>query len=87
MPGHWVGKMKLMGKPIDWFAFDYRPISPSHIHGIFEGGSMGNLFTSFFVADYKGTKTIMARNGGILSGFYRTSYFVLDKIDIKNNET
>ena len=87
MQGHWVGDMTLMGKKIQWFAFDYRPISPSHIHGIFEGGSIGNLFTSFFVADYKGTKTIVARNGGILSGIYRTSYFVLEKVKLSTNES
>lgn len=80
MQGHWVGSMTLMGTNYDWMAFDYRAISPSHVHGIFEGGTMGNLFTSFFVAEYKGTKTLMARNGGILNGIYRTSYFVLDNI-------
>ena len=80
MQGHWVGSMNLMGTDFDWMAFDYRPIAPSHIHGIFEGRSMGNLFTSFFVAKYKGKRTIMARNGGILNGIYRTSYFVLDQV-------
>lgn len=82
MKGHWVGNMNLMGQKFEWFSFDYRPISPSHIHGIYEAGSMGNLFTSFFIADYKGTKTIMARNGGLLNGIYRTSYFVLDQVKI-----
>jgi hypothetical protein len=77
MQGHWVGKMNLMGQKMPWFALDYRAIGTSQVHGIFEGGSMGNLFTSFFVANYKGTQTIMARNGGILNGIYRTSYFVL----------
>mgnify|MGYP000191580367 CR=1 FL=1 len=86
MQGHWVGDINLMGEKIPWFAFDYRPISEAHIHGIFEGGTMGNLFTSFFIADYKGTKTIMARNGGILNGIYRTSYFVLDKVELSDNE-
>lgn len=80
LQGHWVGSMNLMGTDYDWMAFDYRAISPSHVHGIFEGGTIGNLFTSFFVADFKGTKTLMARNGGMLNGIYRTSYFVLDRI-------
>ena len=51
------------------------------MHGIFEGGTVGNLFTSFFVADYRGVRTLMARNGGILNGIYRTSYFLLSEID------
>lgn len=81
MPGHWTGTNLVMTDQYDWFAFDYRPISPSHVHGIFEGGTFGNLFTSFFIADFEGTHTLMARNGGILSGIYRTSYFVLDSVD------
>lgn len=85
MPGHWVGDMVIMGKQYDWFSFDYRPISPAHIHGIYEGGTMGNLFTSFFISHFKGKKTIMARNGGILNGTYRTSYFVLDKVELSAN--
>lgn len=80
MQGHWVGRMNLMGQDYDWMAFDYRPISPSHVHGIFEGGTIGNLFTSFFVANLNGKRTIMARNGGLLNGIYRTSYFVLDQV-------
>ena len=80
LQGHWVGSMNLMGQDLDWMAFDFRPIAPSHIHGIFEGGTIGNLFTSFFVADFKGRRTIMARNGGILNGIYRTSYFVLEDV-------
>lgn len=78
--GQWVGINRVAGITFDWFSFDYRPISPSHVHGIYEGGSMGNLFTSFFIADFKGKKTIMARNGGVLNGIYRTSYFVMDSI-------
>ena len=69
-----------MGRDFEWWAFDFRPIAPSHIHGLFEGGTIGNLFTSFFVADFKGKRTIMARNGGVLNGNYRTSYFVLDQV-------
>ena len=84
MQGHWVGSMNLMGIDYDWMAFDYRPIAPSHIHGIFEGGSIGNLFTSFFVANFNGKKTLMARNGGMLNGIYRTSYFVLDQVKYGN---
>ena len=80
LQGHWVGSMNLMGQDFDWMAFDFRPIAPSHIHGIFEGGTIGNLFTSFFVADFNGKRTVMARNGGILNGIYRTSYFVLDEV-------
>ncbi len=86
MQGHWIGYNQVLSWEWEWFGFDYRPISPSHIFGIFEGGTMGNLFTSFFVADFKGTKTIMARNGGVLSGIYRTSYFVLDSVHSENGE-
>ena len=86
MQGHWVGSMMLMGQNIDWMAFDYRAIAQSHVHGIFEGGTIGNLFTSFFVANFKGRKTIMARNGGLLNGIYQTSYFGLDKVRYKRNE-
>ncbi|MGI9518391.1 MAG: c-type cytochrome domain-containing protein, partial [Pirellulaceae bacterium] len=81
MQGHWVGSMNLMGQDFDWMAFDFRAIAPSHVHGIFEGGTIGNLFTSFFVTNFNAKRTIMARNGGILNGIYRTSYFVLDKVE------
>jgi len=87
MQGHWVGSMDIMSDHYDWFAFDYRAIGPAHVHGIFEGGTMGNLFTSFFVTDYKGTRTIMARNGGLLNGIYRTSYFLLDRVEYSGNES
>lgn len=80
MQGHWVGSMLILGTEYDWFAFDYRAISPSHVFGIYESGSAGNLLTSFFVTTFKGKKTIMARNGGLLNGIYRTSYFVLDSV-------
>ncbi len=87
MQGHWTGINRVIADDYPWFAFDYRAISPSHIHGIHEGGTQGNLLTSFFVTDYKGTRTIMARNGGLLNGIYRTSYFVMDSISsIANNE-
>lgn len=80
MQGHWVGTNRVLSYDYEWFAYDYRAISPSHVHGIYEGGSMGNLFTSFFAADFMDTRTIMARNGGLLNGIYRTSYFVLDSV-------
>jgi len=76
--GHWVGVNRVIADDYPWFAFDYRAISSNHVHGIFEGGTFGNLFTTFFVTDFKDTRTIMARNGGVLNGIYRTSYFVLD---------
>jgi hypothetical protein len=85
MQGHWVGKNEVLSWKYDWFAFDYRAVSSSHVFGIFEGGTMGNLFTSFFVTDYMGKRTIMARNGGLLNGIYRTSYFVLDKVERSGN--
>ncbi|HAP60146.1 MAG TPA: hypothetical protein DCR93_11840 [Cytophagales bacterium] len=86
MQGHWVGTNQVLSWEWDWFAFDYRAISPSHVFGIYEGGTMGNLLTSFFVTDFGGTRTIMARNGGVLSGIYRTSYFVLDSVRTEDGE-
>ena len=80
MQGHWVGMNRVIATDYPWFAFDYRAISPSHVHGIHEGGTQGNLLTSFFVTEFKKTRTIMARNGGLLNGIYRTSYFVMDSI-------
>lgn len=81
MQGHWIGINRVIADDYPWFGWDYRAISKSHIQGIHEGGSMGNLFTSFFVTNYKNKRTIMARNGGLLNGIYRTSYFVLDKVE------
>jgi hypothetical protein len=81
MQGHWVGTNRVIADDYLWFGWDYRAISKSHIHGIHEGGSMGNLLTSFFVTNYKNKRTIMARNGGLLNGIYRSSYFVLDKVE------
>lgn len=80
MQGHWVGSMLIIADELDWFAFDFRATAPSQIHGIFEGGTIGNLFNSFFVTDFKNTRTIMVRNGGLLNGIYRTSYFVMDSV-------
>lgn len=87
MQGHWIGSMNLMGQEFEWMAFDFRPIGPSHVHGMFEGGTIGNLFTSFFVTRFKGTRTIMVRNGGLLNGIYRTSYFVLHEVSTSGGET
>jgi len=84
MQGHWTGTNRVIADAYDWFAFDYRANSPSSVHGIFDGGSMENLLTTFYVTDFKGKRTLMARNGGVLSGIYRISYFVLDKIE--NND-
>ena len=78
MQGHWQGANQVMAWEWEWFGYDFRAISPSHLFGIFEGGSMGNLFNSYYVTDFEGTQTIMVRNGGVLSGIYRTSYFVMD---------
>lgn len=80
MQGHWVGSNHIIADDWEWFSFDFRALSSSIVHGMFEGGSMGNLFTSFFVTDYKEKRTLMARNGGVLNGIYRTSYFVLDSV-------
>ncbi|OIQ18109.1 MAG: hypothetical protein BM557_07790 [Flavobacterium sp. MedPE-SWcel] len=85
MQGHWVGNNLVINQEYPFFAWDYRAISPSHTFGIHEGGSAGNLFTSFFVTNYKGKRTIMARNGGLLNGIYRTSYFVMDKVENREN--
>ncbi len=85
--GLWIGTNHVLSWEFDWFAFDFRPISSSHVFNMFEGGTMGNLLNSFFVTDYKGTRTIMARNGGVLNGIYRTSYFVLDSIKTSGNST
>lgn len=86
MQGQWVGINRVIADDYPWFGFDYRAISPSQIHGIFEGGTQGNLLTSFFVTEYKGKRTIMARNGGLLNGIYRTSYFVMDSVAYTNND-
>lgn len=86
MQGHWTGDLFLMGQHLEWFAFDYRAIAPSHVHGLFEGGTIGNLFTSFFVTNFRGTRTLMARNGGMLNGIYRTSYLVLANVADEDGE-
>lgn len=86
MQGHWVGKNRVMSLDFPWFGWDFRAISPSHVQAIYEGGTFGNLFLSFFVTNYKNKRTIMARNGGLLNGIYRTSYFVLDKVEDQGSE-
>ncbi|MDH7447564.1 hypothetical protein [Aquimarina sp. 2201CG14-23] len=85
MQGQWIGSNRVIADDYDFFAWDYRANSPSQVHGIFEGGSLGNLLTSFFVTDFKNKRTIMARNGGLLNGIYRSSYFVLDSVRTDTN--
>ncbi|PCE64788.1 hypothetical protein [Sediminicola luteus] len=81
LQGQWLGINSVAGIEYNWFVWDYRAIAPSQLHGIHEGGSMGNLFNTFYIADFKGKKTIMARNGGVLNGIYRSSYFVMDRAE------
>jgi len=79
--GHWVGQNETAFGIFDWFAFDFRPISASHSHSIYEGGTVQNIITSVFIADYDGKQQIMARNGGWLGTQYRATYFVLDRAE------
>lgn len=81
LSGHWVGENKTAFGTFEWFAFDFRPISPSHVHSIYEGGTNQNIITSVFIANFEGRKQIMARNGGWLGNQYRATYFVLDIAD------
>ena len=78
LSGHWVGQNQTAFGNFDWFAFDFRPISSSHLHSIYEGGTNQNIITSIFIADFEGKKQLMARNGGWLGSQYRATYFVLD---------
>ncbi len=78
LSGHWVGSNKTAFGDYDWFAFDFRPISASHLHSIYEGGTNSNIITSIFIADFEGEQKIMGRNGGWLGNQYRATYFVLD---------
>ncbi|QTN39810.1 hypothetical protein HZ996_11865 [Cryomorphaceae bacterium] len=78
LKGHWIGSNETVYGPYAWFAFDFRPISPSHLHSIYEGGTNQNIITSLFIADFDGQHRIMARNGGWLGPQYRATYFVLD---------
>ncbi len=84
--GHWVGSNETAFGFYDWFAFDFRPISPSHSHSIYEGAANQNIITSIFLAEYEGKKQIMARNGGWLGNQYRATYFILDKAENRNQE-
>ena len=79
--GHWVGSNETAFGNFDWFAFDFRPISASHLHSIYEGGTNQNIITSVFIADFEGKLQLMARNGGWLGNQYRATYFVLDKAE------
>ncbi len=81
LTGHWVGTNETAFGNFDWFAFDFRPISASHLHSIYEGGTNQNIITSVFIADFEGRQQIMARNGGWLGNQYRATYFVLDKAE------
>ena len=81
LSGHWVGSNETAFRIYDWFAFDFRPISSSHLHSIYEGGTNQNIITSIFVTDHNGTQQIMARNGGWLGNQYRATYFVLDRAE------
>lgn len=83
--GHWVGSNETAFGFFDWFAFDFRPISSSHTHSIYEGSTNSNIITSFFIADFEGKQQIMARNGGWLGNQYRATYFVLDRAEITND--
>ena len=82
LKGHWIGTNDTAFGSFDWFAFDFRPISSSHLHSIYEGASLQNIITSIFVADFEGEQKIMARNGGWLGPQYRATYFVLDQAEI-----
>lgn len=84
--GLWIGEQSVVGLDFPYMPWDFRAISESHVHGIYEGGTAGNLLTSFFVTDYKGKRTIMSRNGGDLNGIYRSSYFVLDSVNHSNGD-
>lgn len=85
LSGHWVGTNDTAYGVYDWFAFDFRPISSSHVHSIYEGGTNQNIISSVFVADFENKKQIMARNGGWLGSQYRATYFVLDMVDERSD--
>jgi len=86
LSGHWVGTNETSYGFFNWFAFDFRPISASHVHSIYEGGTNQNIITSIFIADFDGKQQIMARNGGWLGPQYRATYFILDIAEIRSNE-
>jgi len=78
--GHWVGSNQTAFGYVPRFIFDFRPISSSHVHSIFESATNQNIFTSLFIAEYNGEKRIFARNGGQL-GLFRATYFVVDLVE------
>ena len=84
--GHWVGNNQTSFGFFEWFAFDFRPISPSHCHSIYEGATNQNIINSVFIADYNGEQKIFARNGGWLGTQYRATYFILDIVETDQNE-
>ncbi len=77
--GHWIGSNETVFGNYDWFCFDFRPISPSHTHSIYEGATKSNIISSLFLAELDGELKVMARNGGWLGNQYRATYFVLDE--------
>lgn len=84
--GHWVGTNQTSFGFFDWFAFDFRPISSSHSHSIYEGATNQNIINSIFVAEINGEQRIFARNGGWLRAQYRATYFVLDIAEEEQEE-
>ncbi len=78
---HWIGTNETPFGDYDWFSFDFRPISSSHTHAIYEGGTNQNIIVSLFLAELDGDPVIMARNGGWLGNQYRATYFILDKAE------
>ena len=84
--GHWVGSNETPFGNFDWFAFDFRPISASHSHSIYEGATNQNIITSIFLAEIDNRLQIMARNGGWLGNQYRATYFILDKAELNQDE-
>lgn len=84
--GHWVGNNQTSFGFFEWFAFDFRPISPSHCHSIYEGATNQNIINSVFIADHEGEQKIFARNGGWLGTQYRATYFMLDIAETNQNE-
>ena len=87
LSGHWVGTNDTPFGMFEWFAFDFRPISASHLHSIYEGATNQNIISSIFIADYGGKQQIMARNGGWLGNQYRATYFVLDQAVVNANSS
>lgn len=84
--GHWVGSNETAFGFYDWFAFDFRPISASHSHSIYEGGTNQNIINSVFIGEKDGSQKLFARNGGWLGDQYRATYFVLDIANINQTE-